>query len=435
MDERRARAVLANIGNAVDGAAILWRGDSLTGRDLDVLVLPGAEDAAVAALAGEGLLPAPGEPGHAVFTAPGLEVDLLLGSSWPAYYPSLDGVRSRAGSGDAPLRVASDADRLLMLAAEAVAGRPLEKIAARARELLAGEGAAERLRAVASEEKLEPLADLIMQPDELLGRSSLGRLPYRAAAAVATRSPAARAALRQRVGTRLEAADRRRGLLISLSGMDGSGKSTAAAAVRRELEQAGVHVDVAWARFGQEADVLDRVAGPVRKLLRRTGTTADPVAAGGPTVSARQNPRAAAGRRGPVGWAWVVVVAAVNARSFRRLARPRKRGVAIVCDRWAADSLVDLELRYGRHRLAEWLLSRATPRPDLAILLEIDAGTAATRKPGDQAERVLRGMEEAYARRAAQLGLERVDATRAAAEVAAEVVGLAGRFARRPLGK
>jgi thymidylate kinase len=76
----------------------------------------------------------------------------------------------------------------------------------------------------------------------------------------------------------------------------------------------------------------------------------------------------------------------------------------VVCDRWVTDSLVDLRLRYGSHRAAALALSAAVPRPDLGLLLSLDAETAARRHPGDQDPAVLRravGLYEEEARRRA----------------------------------
>ena len=82
--------------------------------------------------------------------------------------------------------------------------------------------------------------------------------------------------------------------------MDGSGKSTVTTALEDRLVRRGVEVERAWARLGAEVILLDRVARPVKRLLGREGTIADPVAGAGPWVSTVQPPRAARGRRGPL---------------------------------------------------------------------------------------------------------------------------------------
>jgi thymidylate kinase len=157
----------------------------------------------------------------------------------------------------------------------------------------------------------------------------------------------------------------------------------------------------------------------LKRLLRRTGTIADPVAAGGPAVAKRQHPRSAAGERGVLEWTWVFVVALVNARSYRRAAARVGRGTHVVADRWLVDALVDLVVRYGQHRAAAWLLRRVTPQPDLSLFLEVDVDTAIRRKPGDQAPRVLEAMALLYAEEAVRNELITLDA-RLPLEVLAE---------------
>jgi thymidylate kinase len=206
------------------------------------------------------------------------------------------------------------------------------------------------------------------------------------------------------------------GLLIALSGIDGAGKSSAADAISARLAERGVPARVSWARLGNRSRLLNRIARPVKRLLRREVTVADPVAAGGPAITKARDVREAE-RRTPVGWAWVLLVAAVNVRDGRRAARSRRGGVTVICDRWTADALVDLRVRYGRHRAAEALISRALPRPDLAVLLEIDAETSRQRKPGHQADRVLVKMVDLYAETAGRLDLVRIDARRPIDEV------------------
>ena len=415
MTDAQVETLLARIRERLGERAILWRGAELGGRDVDLLVLEDALGELGELLRSGGLTPAPGDPGHTVWSGAGLPpIDVLAGSAWPAYYPSLDGVVARLSPSEAGPPVASAADRALMLAAEAVAGRPLEKVAGKARPAV--EAAGTELDAVATDEGLEGLARLVSRPDELLRRGRRGRLPYPAALRLALRSPAPRAALAARVRGSAGRVTRRAGrgghrpLLVALSGMDGAGKSTAAIALTEHLTARGLPAEVAWARLGAESELLDRLAKPVKRLVRRRGTVADPVAAGGPAVEKVQDPRESGGRRRLVSWIWIVIVAWATARTYRRTARGRRRGVSIVCDRWATDAIVDLELRYGRHRVGEAVLRRLPPRPDLQVLLELDAATSIARKPQDQAERVLVEMERLYAEEARNSGLTRVDA-------------------------
>ncbi len=122
-------------------------------------------------------------------------------------------------------RCPSRRDRLLIFAADALAGRPVAGLAGRARALLEDPSIPARLEAVAAEEGLMALAALISEPDRLVAKARRGRLTYGTAARTAVRSPAARAALRSRLASRLGL--RPRGLLVALSGMDGARKVNA----------------------------------------------------------------------------------------------------------------------------------------------------------------------------------------------------------------
>ncbi|MGI8438874.1 MAG: hypothetical protein ACR2NV_01500 [Thermoleophilaceae bacterium] len=427
IDERRARLILEQLAGDLGDELVLWRGDALDGSDVDLLVLPGAEGRLRTAMRGAGLVAGPGDPGHVVWSEPrerGLELDVLHSSAWPEHYPFLPGVVSRLSPATRLPPVPSSADRLLILAAEAVLGRPIDRIARRADSLLEESGASGSLAARATAEGEEVLGRLIARPQHLRGLARRGRLPYTRAAALALRSHAARAALRARararlaraLGPRMSARGRRApggAPLIALSGMDGAGKSTAALTVAASLRTSGWEdVVVSWGRLVDgDAGLLQRIAGPAKRIVRFQGRVADPVAAGAPRGDSASE-TAADGRRSPVAWTWILVVALVSARSSRRAALAGRRTTAVVCDRWLIDSLVDLEVRYGRHRVAEWALRRILPCPDLSVLLDVDPATAAARKPGDQHEEVLARMAAVYSRRSRELDLTRVDACR-----------------------
>lgn len=403
---------------------LLWRGGDLRGRDIDLLVLPEAQAELGRILPRAGLRPSPRGSGRTVWSWPGGEgpvIDVMPSEAWADHYPSLAGVLARAWSRDGLPPRTSPEDRLLILGAELIAGRPIDKTLRRARPMLESPDCRNRLEAVATKEQMLPVAQLIGRPDRVASLARRGRLPYLHAASAAVRCAPARAALSVRLRSRLlslfrsgvPGVDRSRGrraFLIAISGMDGAGKSTAAEAVRGQVERAQRPAIVTWGRLGTHLGSLDAVASVVKRVLRRERTIADPVATGGASTRKQRHPGEIGRRRPLVSWAWVVVVAAIHARYLRRAARPRLTGTTVVCDRSLVDSLVDLELRYGRHRLAEILLSKAAPSPDLGILLDVDAATAADRKRGDQAARILVGMERRYLATAGRHGFIVVDA-------------------------
>lgn len=252
--------------------------------------------------------------------------------------------------------------RLLTLTGEAVLGRPLEKIVGKARPLLEQPGARPRLAAVGTAQGGAELAALIAHPDDLGGLARQGRLPYGSSIRLAARSrpPALRHRLagRLRVGALPRLRDvladlrvgRRRGsrpgVLVTFSGMDGSGKSTAGEVARAELEARGRPAELAWARPAAESHLLG-LSPPAKRLVRRRRSIADPLAAGGSVEAAADGGPAAGAitqapgtRRPPasllatpVDAAWVALVGLLAVRAHRRAAGRRRTGLSVVCDR------------------------------------------------------------------------------------------------------
>src|SRR5437588_5657015 len=123
--ERRAHEVLARLADELPGGAVLHRGPDVSGDDVDVLIVGGRQHAAARVLRGCGLAPAVQDDGRVLwrsFDGSGLVVDALPAHAWPPYWPPLEGVLERRIEAEAPLPVAAAEDRLLMRAAELVAG-------------------------------------------------------------------------------------------------------------------------------------------------------------------------------------------------------------------------------------------------------------------------------------------------------------------------
>jgi thymidylate kinase len=425
MDEQRARGVMKVIGERVGGSALLWRGAEVTGSDIDLVVFPEGQYDFELLLGDLGLAKTDGE--RLWRSREGdVAVDPLWAAEWPDWYPPLDGVRARAARHPGLPPVAAPEDRLLIYAADAVRGKQVAKLAAKAQALIGDDGVRHRMLVIADSLGERALAQLIAEPERFLGDTRRGSLSYRRALAIGARSRLARRALVARaVETALRRLSRRRrrGLLITLSGMDGAGKSSASLAIQRRLIDAGLNARIEWHRLGEDEKKLDRIGRPIKRLLRRSVTIADPIASRAPTeTTIQQDPRVAGGRPSLLARIWVLVVTSVTLRSHWQTNRLRKGAHHVVCDRWVCDSLVDLEVRYGRHRLASWLLQRAVRPPDLALFLEIDAETAALRKPEDQAMSILERMEALYAAAVDSFGVVRIDAKRPHEDVLAEVL-------------
>ncbi|HEY1457648.1 MAG TPA: hypothetical protein VGF15_03935 [Solirubrobacteraceae bacterium] len=206
----------------------------------------------------------------------------------------------------------------------------------------------------------------------------------------------------------------RRGAVIALSGLDGSGKSTQAEALEQALTALGYPVVRIWTSLSAHPS-LARVAAPARAVFDRRSRQ-----------STGEQERPAAGEdhdrltrlresRPLLHLAWVSFVATMNAWWQARAVRPHLlRGRVVICDRYTLDSLVHLRYRYGsrsRYRLQLALIRLLSPRPLRAYLLDVSPQTAYTRNQEytpEQVELRARLYREEYP----ALGVERLDGER-----------------------
>jgi len=216
------------------------------------------------------------------------------------------------------------------------------------------------------------------------------------------------------------------GVLVTLSGLDGSGKSTQAAALASSLDALGHPVEVVWTNLGA-ARLLAAVAAPARAVLRAAGRgPAAPRPAHDQGASAPTGDPATALRRRSraLGAAWTTVVAATNAVGQMRATWPHlAQGRVVVCDRWTLDSLVHLRYAYGdgqRYALARMVLRSVMPRPRRAYLLGVAPEVACQRKPEYTLEQA-RVRARLYDEEAAELGVIRLDGALAQTELCAGI--------------
>jgi thymidylate kinase len=154
-------------------------------------------------------------------------------------------------------------------------------------------------------------------------------------------------------------------MILAVSGVDCAGKSTQIAMLEAHLRAHGARPDVRWHRPGYSRG-LDLARAAVRRL--RPGAMPAP----GPSA-ARE--RAFSNPRLQRAWAAMALVDTLThyAVEVRALSLA---GRAVICDRYVDDGLLDLRLRFPDLHTDRWLttraLLRATPRPDLSILLMLD---------------------------------------------------------------
>ena len=219
----------------------------------------------------------------------------------------------------------------------------------------------------------------------------------------------------------------RRGTLVTFSGLDGSGKSFQAEALRDALHALGYDAEVAWTSLVAHP-ALGAVGEPVKRLvrrLRRGGQAAPPEEWAQPASVKSSDPaRALRQQSGALTQLWATYVALVNAWWQSRATRPQlMRGRVVICDRWTLDSKVQMRYQYGSERSFGFqarLVRILSPRPTKSFLLQISPEEAVRRKPEYTLEQnELRA--RLYAEDHDGLGVARLDGERPKAELCALV--------------
>jgi thymidylate kinase len=204
---------------------------------------------------------------------------------------------------------------------------------------------------------------------------------------------------------------------VAISGVDGAGKSTLAAGLVRDLRRVGVPASVVWTRPGMRMDWLEGAVGVAKRALRQGR------APGVERVARGEAPSGLASRRGPLGWAWTLLVTLWFLSDARRR-HAAARGV-VVFDRHALDAEVTLDVFYAGvdTRVHRALVRALLPRASIAVHLEIPAREAVDRKRDDAfGELAVRRQLASYAARLHEVpGVVVLDGTRHAGDLALDV--------------
>lgn len=154
-----------------------------------------------------------------------------------------------------------------------------------------------------------------------------------------------------------------RGMIVSLSGIDGSGKTVHSRALQEAFEIAEVKARIYWSRFGSSA----QNNGADHKQMSENHPS-DIAASLARRRQRLQHPLVRAG------WLGLNLLASIM-RFTVHVRFPRWFGGVIICDRYIYDAMVEINASMpGGSRwpaTAERLLALVCPRPDAAWLLDV----------------------------------------------------------------
>lgn len=165
--------------------------------------------------------------------------------------------------------------------------------------------------------------------------------------------------------------------MIVLSGLDGSGKSTQAAVLARELADRGIRSRAVWNRW--EPTVSAPFIRLAKKHLARRENTAQ-----GDYRSFTDAKR----RRMQSRWKreiWQIMVWGEYAFQVHWRTLRRRIGGIVICDRYVYDTLIDIAINFSvapgdLPALTGHPLLSLFPKPALVIFIDIDPETGASRK-------------------------------------------------------
>ena len=331
---------------ALTQRALIFGSPPPDGRDLDLLVSPSDVEAVRAALAAEGFVRA-GNEWYRLRASHASAVEVVSSASWRLPPAELDEMlRSATTYGSARNVVIPTPVHTLLILARRLAGggrlgpRQLERLSAAEREdPLAWSRAAERADRWGVGEALEHLQRLHVEG----------------------------------VGNRMRRRPART-RLITISGIDGAGKSSQIACLDAALSAVGFRTVTVWAPAYELP--IGFLANAVRRLLG-AGSRGR-----GAAVVAEYRPSA---YPGTVAHGWVALQAFAVAASLWRAALPHLgRGRIVLFDRHALDYAVFMRYRHGgsgrTFRVQLWLLRALAPKPLRSYLLDVSGEAAIGRK-------------------------------------------------------
>lgn len=164
-----------------------------------------------------------------------------------------------------------------------------------------------------------------------------------------------------------------RTIVVSFSGIDGAGKSTQIDALRYFLTGAGIQVRVIpfWDEVARLKNLRETSGHRIFKGDKGVGSPERPIERRDKNVRSRTMSLVRL---------FLYTVDAISLRLVVRRARRSGAGV-VICDRYAWDEFVNLNLRNPFMRFYVRFMMRFVPRPDVSYILDADPIQARARKP------------------------------------------------------
>ena len=161
-------------------------------------------------------------------------------------------------------------------------------------------------------------------------------------------------------------------MLISVSGIDGSGKSTQLELVKQHYEDKGKTIVYLWTRGGSTPGI-----NAIKNFIRKLGGKKLP-----PPGNSKKRDRMLG--RGWIQRVWLFLAILDLLRIYSISVRWWiLRGKVVICDRYLWDTQIDFEIMFPHIKIEDWLLwkilVRLTPVPDKPVLLMIPSKMSAER--------------------------------------------------------
>lgn len=203
--------------------------------------------------------------------------------------------------------------------------------------------------------------------------------------------------------------------IITLSGVDGAGKSSQAMFLQTALDRLGHDAVIEWSPA--HAISLNFLANPIRRLLRYEGQSSLP-----DRINPEFRPSA---YPAVVVHAWVTIAVLATALSlWRAVWAHLGRGRVVVCDRFTLDFATFFSYRHGiKHdlRFQRWLLRLVAPRPKASYFLDLAPEEALARKEDQYTLPELHRQAELYRSFASSFRVRTFDGQQPAGALAREI--------------